>query len=105
VLYHSILPMHSVIWGVLLDLIVLSLLTSLAFFFLQKEDNVLRALACALIAATIANQIVATFITILDWKVPGLTPLRAFVATLVAELAFLWFWPRYFRTALHGMLV
>jgi hypothetical protein len=105
VLYHSMLPMHTVIWGVLIDLAVLSLLTTFLFSFLQKDEAVLRSLAWALIAATVANRVVATLIATLGWDMPGVTPSRAFVATLVGALALFWIRPESYRTAVRGMLV
>ncbi len=104
-LYHSMLPMYTVIWGVLIDLAVLSLLTTFLFYFLQKDDAVLRSLAWALIAATLANRVIATMITTLGWDMPGVTPARAFMAILVGALVLLWVRPESYRAAVRGMLV
>ena len=58
VLYHSILPMRSVVWGTLIDLAALSLFAALLFSYLQKKQTGLRALAWVLIAAVLARTIV-----------------------------------------------
>ena len=40
VLYHSFLPIRSVIWGILIDLGVVSLLAALLFAYLQDRKSV-----------------------------------------------------------------
>jgi hypothetical protein len=105
VLYHSILPMRSVVWGVLIDVAALSLLTTLLISYLKKDDTVLRNLVWVLIAATLAHRIAATLTTSLGWNLPALTPFRAFAVTLVGSLALLWLRPTYYRTAVRGLLV
>ena len=39
VLYHSVLPMRSVVWGTLIDLAAGSLLAALLFCYLQKSPT------------------------------------------------------------------
>jgi Sulfatase len=105
VIYHSILPMRSVVWGVLIDLAVLSALMTLVIAYLKKDETALRNLVWAFIAATLANRVAATIITTLGWNVPGLTPMRTFALVLAGSLALLWLRPTYYRTAVHGLLV
>src|ERR1700743_214507 len=53
VLYHSFLPMQSVVRGVVIDLLAVTLLASLLFWFLQKNEKGWRNLAWALVAAVL----------------------------------------------------
>src|ERR1700761_5369494 len=53
VLYHSFLPMQSVVRGVIIDLLVVTLLASLLFGYLQKNEMGWRNLLWALVAAVL----------------------------------------------------
>ncbi len=55
VIYHSFLPMQSVIWGVLLDLGVVTLLAALLFRCLEKSETGLRTVLWAFVAAELAS--------------------------------------------------
>jgi hypothetical protein len=104
VLYHSILPMRSVIWGTLIDLAALSLLAALLFSYLQKSPAGWRTLVWVLIAARLAHAIVGTVVPTLGWYIPRLTPSTASVATLVGALALWWLRPPAYRAAVRGLL-
>ena len=51
VIYHSFLPMHSVIWGILIDLGVFTLLAALLFRYLERSETGLRTAVWAFVAA------------------------------------------------------
>ena len=74
VLYHSILPMGSVVWGTLIDLAVASVLAALLFGYLQKRETGLRTLVWVFIAARIAHTIVGIVTMTFGWSIPHLTP-------------------------------
>jgi hypothetical protein len=105
VLYHSILPMRSVVWGTLIDLAALSLLATLLFSYLQKKQSGLRAVVWALIAAALARTIVENLLAYLGSHIPHLTPSTALVITLACALALWWLRPSAYRTAVRGLLV
>ena len=48
--YHSFLPMQSVVWGILIDVVVVTLLAALLFAFLEKNETGLRSFLWALVA-------------------------------------------------------
>jgi hypothetical protein len=105
VLYHSILPIRSVVWGTLIDLAVASLLAALLFTYLQKRETGWRTLVWVLIAARLARTIVLNLTADLGWNIPHLTPSTAFVVTLVGALALWWLRPAAYRVAVRGLLV
>jgi hypothetical protein len=53
-IYHSILPVQSVIWGFLIDLAVVSGLAALLFHYLQKSANGVRNALWVLVGAGLA---------------------------------------------------
>jgi hypothetical protein len=53
VLYHSFLPMQSVVRGVVIDLLVVTLLASLLFWYLQKNEMGWRNFVWAVVAAVL----------------------------------------------------
>jgi hypothetical protein len=103
VLYHSTLPMRSVIWGTLIDLAALSLLAALLFGYLQKRQTSPPALLWVLIAAMLARTIIENIVAYLGWNIPGFTPTRVFVLTLVGALALWWLRPTAYRTTVHAL--
>jgi Sulfatase len=105
VLYHSILPMRSVVWGTLIDLVVASILAALLFTYLQKRETGLRTLVWVLIAARLARTIVLNLSANLHWNTPHLSPSTVFVVTLVGALALWWLRPAAYRVAVRGLLV
>src|SRR5271165_2038135 len=104
-LYHSILPMRSLVWGTLIDLAALSLLAALLVSYLEKKQTGLRALVWVLVAARVAYTIVEHPFAHLGWNIPDLTPTTAFVITLVGALALWWLRPPAYRAAVRGLLV
>ncbi len=62
VLYHSILPMCSVVWGTLIDLAVVSVLAALSSRYLQRSQTGLRTLVWVPVAAGVAQRIAVTLV-------------------------------------------
>jgi hypothetical protein len=105
VLYHSVLPMRSVVWGTLIDLAVGSILAAILFSYLEKSKTGLRTLVWVLIAARLAQTVVGGLVATLGWDVPRMTRPAVFLVTLVAALALWWLRPPAYRVAVRGLLV
>ncbi len=105
VLYHSVLPMRSVVWGTLIDLAVGSLLAALLFTYLERSKSGLRTLVWVLIAARLAQTVVGGLLVTLGWDVPRLTRPAVFVVTVIGALALWWLRPPAYRSAVRGLLV
>jgi hypothetical protein len=105
VLYHSILPMGSVVWGTLIDLAVASLLAALLFGYLQKRETGLLTLVWVFIAARIAHTTVGIVTMTFGWNIPHLTPSTAAIVILVTGLMLWSLRPAAYRAAVHGLLV
>ena len=58
-LYHSFLPMQSMIWGVFIDLIVVALLAALLFSYLERSEAGRRNAVWALVAAVLVPALAA----------------------------------------------
>jgi Sulfatase len=104
VLYHSVLPMRSVVWGTLIDLAALSILAALLFTYLQRSQTGLRTLVWLLIAARLAHTVVGNLVAMLRWDLPRLTPATVLIVTLAGALAW-WLRPPAYRAAVRGLLV
>ena len=105
VLYHSILPMGSVVWGTLIDLAVAAVLAALLFGYLQKRETGLRTLLWVFIAARIAHTIVGIVTMTFGWNIPHLTPSTAANVTLITGLTLWLVRPPAYRAAVRGLLV
>jgi hypothetical protein len=104
-IYHSFLPVDSLIWGVLISLGTLSLLAALLFAYLKKSDTPLNTFIWALVAAELAPAFVGD---VAAWRQTGLAQLyvELFVyGTLLAALALRWLLPSAYQHAVRGMLL
>jgi hypothetical protein len=86
VVYHSFLPMRSVIWGVLIDLAVVSLLAALLFRYLKKSQTGLRTAVWAFVAAELASDLVSAVSAMHRAPIPHLSPDRGIRRTLLGAL-------------------
>lgn len=103
VIYHSFLPMQSVIWGLLIDLGVLSLLGALLFTWLGKKETGWRTAIWAFVAAELASAGINALAAMHRAPIPYLRPDIAYYVTLLGALAFRWLRPSEFRLAVRGM--
>jgi hypothetical protein len=101
VIYHSFLPMHSVIWGVLLDLGVVTLLAALLFRYLEKKETGLRTALWAFVAAELGSASVTALGAIRRAPIPYLNPDNVFIVILLAALVLRWLRPVDYRRAVH----
>lgn len=104
VLYHSILPVASVVWGTLIDLAVATVLAALLFGYLQKRETGLRTLVWVFIAARIAHTVVGIVTMTFGWSIPHLTPTTAEIVTLVTGLTLWLLRPPAYRAAVRGLM-
>jgi hypothetical protein len=101
-IYHSFLPMQSVVWGVLVDLAAVSLLAALLFAYLEKSETGLRTVVWAFVAAELASALVTAGMGMRRAPIPYLSASRAYFITLLATLALRWLWPLTYRHAVRG---
>ena len=102
VIYHSFLPMHSVVWGVLIDLAAITLLAALLFGYLEKSETGLRTAVWAFVAAELASALVNALAGMRRAPIPYLSPGKAYIITLLFALALRWLWPPAYRHAVRG---
>jgi hypothetical protein len=96
-LYHSFHPLSSIIWAMLLDLIVISGLAALLFFYLERRGSMDRSLIWALIAARIAAGLAQVNSANQRQTLRHITMEIAFGLTLLTCLALRWMRPRVYE--------
>ena len=101
VVYHSMLPMRSVIWGVLIDLAVTSLLAALLFRYLEASKASRRTILWALVAAFIAACLVPAAAAARRAPIPYVTDDGVFLGLLLAALALRWWRPHAYLHAVR----
>jgi hypothetical protein len=103
VIYHSFLPMQSVIWGLLVDLGVVSLLAALLFAWLGKKETGWRTVIWAFVAAELASAAIDALAAMHRAPIPYLRPDVAYDVTLLGALVLRWVRPSEFRLAVRAM--
>ena len=101
-IYHSFLPMRSVVWGLLIDLGAVSLLAALLFAYLEKSETGLRTAVWAFVAAGLASALVTAVVAMRRAPIHYLSSSTAYIVTLLASLALRWLWPLAYRHAVRG---
>jgi hypothetical protein len=101
ILYHSFLPMQSMIWGVFIDLIVLSLLAALLFSYLQRSEGGRRNAVWAVVAAVLVPALAADIAAIWQVNLPYIYGEMLFYGTLLLALALRWFRPGVYLRAVR----
>ena len=102
VVYHSFLPMRTVIWGVLLDLLVVSLAAALLFRYLEKSEIGLRTAVWAFVAAELGSELVNAVSAMHRAPIPFLNSSVAYIVILLAALLLRWLQPVGYRHAVRG---
>ncbi len=92
-LYHRLLPLNSVYWGVVIDLIFVSLLASLILGLLDSHDPLRRSLWWALLAAFLVSR-VYVFLVWLGIISASLVKPQIVLAVCLCSALALWFWAR-----------
>jgi hypothetical protein len=101
VLYHSFLPMQSMVWGVIIDLIVLTLLAAALFFYLQRREDGRRNAAWALVAAVLVPALAADTAAAWQINLPYIYGQILFYAALLLALALRWLRPGLYQRGLR----
>src|SRR5271167_2132108 len=73
ILYHSFLPMQTVVWGVLIEVGAVSLLAGLLFVWLRQRENGWRSVIWAFVAAEMASTVVVGATTMHRGPIPYLS--------------------------------
>jgi hypothetical protein len=102
VVLHSFLPMQSVIWGILIDLAVVSLGAAVLFRYLEKSETGLRTVVWAFVAAELASASLPAIAAMRRVPITFIRPDAVFLIVLLAALALRWFWPPAYRLAVRG---
>lgn len=103
VIYHSFLPMGNVIWGVLIDLGVFTLLAALLFHYLKKSETGVRTAVWAFVAATLASSLVTALAAMRRAPIPHLSPNTVYWVVLFAALLLRWARPFAYRQGVRLM--
>jgi hypothetical protein len=103
--YHSFLPMRNVVWGNLIDVIVLSLLFATLFVFLQKSKGGVRTFVWALVIAELVPVLVSDVVAVWQMSVPRLWIEVLFWGVFLAALALRWMRPLPYMRCVHGFRV
>jgi hypothetical protein len=101
-IYHSFLPMRSVIWGVLIDLGISTLLAALLFHYLEKSETGLRTAVWAFVAAGLVSPLVSALTALRRAPIPYLNPNVVSIVILLAALLLRWLRPLDYRRAVRG---
>jgi Sulfatase len=102
VIYHSFLPMPSVIWGIVIDLGVVCLLAALLFRYLEKSETGLRTAVWAFVAAELGSALLNAVVALRRSPIPHLTPDTAYIVILLVALILRWLRPLDYRRAVRG---
>ena len=101
-LYHSFLPLHNVLWGLLLDLGVVTLLATLLFHYLQAASTALQCVLWAFVMAALATKGVAAAEVALHHRAIPLSNAGAVALTvLFGDLALIRARPAAFKVGLR----
>lgn len=100
--YHSFLPMQSVVWGTLIDVIALSLLLAALFAFLRKNEGGARTFLWALVIAELVPVFVSDVAAVWQTPVPRLCIEFLFWGTFLAALALRSMRPLLYTRCVHG---
>jgi Sulfatase len=103
VLYHSFLPMQSMVWGVLIDLVVVTLLAALLFWYLQRREAGRRNIVWAWVAALLLPVLFTNAAFLLQVALPHLYTELLFYGALVAALLLRWVRPAIYLGAIRGL--
>jgi hypothetical protein len=102
-IYHSILPVQSVIWGYLIDLAVVSGLAALLFNYLQKNETGGRNALWVLVGAGLAPALATDVWAVWQKNLPHLYAELLFYTTLLLGLVLLWLGPAAYQHFARGI--
>ena len=103
--YHSFHPLSSIIWGALIDFVVVSVLATVFFFYFEKRGNIYRSLIWVLVAARLVAQIQKVHLST-SWPALRLWKSAApLVLSLLAALALWRLLPRTYEALAKGFAI
>jgi hypothetical protein len=92
-IYHTFLPMRSVIWGILIDLGIFTLLAALLFHYLEKSETGRRTAVWAFVAAGLVSPLVSALTALRRAPIPYLNSNVISVVVLLVALLLRWLRP------------
>jgi hypothetical protein len=101
-IYHTFLPMRSVIWGILIDLGIFTLLAALLFHYLEKSETGRRTAVWAFVAAGLVSPLVSALTALRRAPIPYLNSNVISVVVLLVALLLRWLRPLDYRRSVHG---
>jgi hypothetical protein len=104
-IYHNFLPVRSMIWGILINLGVFTLVAALVFGYLKKSEVDLRTVIWARVGAVLAPALATDAMAMRRTSVPQLYVELLFYGTLLAGLALRWLRPLAYQRAVRGSLL
>jgi hypothetical protein len=102
-IYHSILPVQTVIWGFLIDLAFVGGLAALLFAYLQKSETGMRSALWLLVGAELAPAFAIDISAVWQKNLPHLYAELLFYGTLLVGLALRWLGPAAYRHFVRGL--
>lgn len=102
-MYHSFLPLQSVVWGFLIDLGVVTGLAALLFGYLQKSETGARKGLWVLVGAGLAPALATDISAVWQKNLPHLYAELFFYGILLVGLALLWLGPIVYDHFARGM--
>jgi hypothetical protein len=101
-IYHSILPINSVIWGILIDLGITSLLAALLFGYLEKREAGLRNIVWVLVGAQLVPALAIDVAAVWQKSLTFFLADLLLYGTLVVGLALRWLRPLTYQQVVRG---
>jgi hypothetical protein len=100
--YHSFLPMQTMVWGILIDVILLTLLAALLLAYLQRSETGLRNIIWAVVVAKLLTALLSDAADIGQRSLPYRSTDLLFYGTILAALALRWLRPSAYQQATRG---
>jgi hypothetical protein len=104
-IYHNFLPVQSMIWGIVINLGIFTLVAALLFAYLQKSEVGLRTVIWALVGAVLAPAVASDIVAMRRTSVPQLYLHLLFYGILLAGLALRWLRPIAYERVVRGSLL
>ena len=101
-IYHSILPIDSVIWGILIDLGITSLLAALLFGYLEKREAGLRNIVWVLVGAQLVPALAIDVAAVWQKSLTFFLADLLLYGTLLVGLALRWLRPLGYQRVVRG---
>jgi hypothetical protein len=102
-IFHSILPIQSVVWGFLIDLGIVSGFAALLFAYAQKTATGVRNGLWVLVGAALAPALATNVWAVWQKNLPHLYGELLFYGTLLVGLLLLWLSPAAYRYFVRGL--